>query len=152
MSAVYDEVKRKAMHQQVRGFTTMGGSSEPLLVSLSEYSSSSITQFIGSVFIAGATVLYVLQADVDQLGAQANVVPIKGHHQFPVLAQFNTETMALGGSWVVSEPEINASEVVSLPWSRKVIYSRKVKIKTADMQRRPLRNIIDDFVEDEGNG
>ena len=60
--------------------------------------------------------------------------------------------MSIGGPWVTSEPEVYRSDIVMLPWKRKVIGSGHIRLKTAELPRRKPRTIIGDYLADEGNG
>ena len=153
MSAVYDDMRR-TMRRQDGDFTTMYCEPvEPVAGTISEYSSSSLAQYVGSAFITSAAVIYALHGQPDEMGDRARIVPVRGGQIFPIphIGQTDTSTMSLGGAWVASEPE-DSSGIVNLRWPRKVIFSGKVQFKTAQLPRRAPRTIVGDFFADEGNG
>jgi hypothetical protein len=152
MSAVYDDAKQKALHRPARGFATMHDEPVEALTGMTEYSSSSLGQYVGSAFITGARVIYAWHSDPQEIGERAKLLPLRGGQIFPLVGETSTSTMSLGGAWITSEPEVYSSGVVTLPWARKVIYSGKVKFKTAQLRRRAPRTIIGDFNAEEGNG
>jgi|SRR6266850_106370 len=151
MSAVYDDVKRKAMQQQARGFTTMLDEAGPPVAGMpSDYSSSSLGQYIGSAFITGAVVLYATHhGDENAMGERAKVQPVRAGQIFPFIGHTDTSTMSLASSWLASEPEVYNSGVLDLPWSRKVLYSGEVHFTRQQLQRRGPRTIIADDVGEE---
>jgi len=153
MSAVYEEVKRKAMRQQVQGFATMYGEpAEPMAGIISEYSSSTVGQDVGSTFLTGPIILYAQHGEPHEMGDRAKILPVRGERLFPLFGQSHTSTMSLGSAWVAAEPEVYNGGVVRLPWARRVICSGKVRFKTAQLPRRLPRTLVGDFLDDEGNG
>lgn len=153
MSAVFDDVKKKATPRAGGVFSTLHGESlESGAGIFPEYSFSSLGQYFGSAFPTDAVVIYALHGEPDELGDRSKIVPIRGGQIFPLVGQTHTSTMSLGGAWVASEPEVYNSGVVNLPWTRKVIFSGKVQFKTALLRRRAPRTIVGDFLADEGNG
>jgi hypothetical protein len=150
MSAVYDDVKRKAMQQQARGFTTMLDEAGPPVGGMpSEYSSSSLGHYIGSAFLTGAVVLYATHGDENAIGKLAKVQPVRAGQIFPFIGQTDTSSMSLASPWLASEPEVYNSGVLDLPWSRKVLFSGELQFATHQLQRRPPRTIIADDVGEE---
>ncbi len=153
MSAVFDDVKKNVTPRAGRVFSTLHGESlESGAGIFPEYSFSSLGQYFESAFISGASVIYALHGEPDELGDRSKVVPVSGAQIFPLLGQTHTSTMSLGGAWIASEPEVYNSGVVNLPWTRKVIFSGKVQFKTSQLPRRAPRTIVSDFLADEGNG
>ena len=151
MNAVYESVRQKAMRRQAGGFATMHG--EPAVhVTIPEYSSSSLKQYVGSAFVSGAVMLYALHEEPHVMGDRAGIFPVSGASLFPLLGETNTSTMSIGGPWVSSEPEAYNSEIVRLPWKRKVIRSGRIQLRTAELPRRKPRTIIGDYLADEGYG
>ena len=152
MSAVYNDVRTKAVLRQAGGFATMYDEpAESAAGANSVYSSSSLGQYVGSAFITGAAVLYAWHGEPNEMGDRQMLRPIQSENIFPLVGQTHTGTMSIGGAWVAAEPDVYSSGVVNLPWARKIIFSGKVQFKTAQLARRKPRTIIGDFA-DEGNG
>jgi hypothetical protein len=149
MSAVFDDAKSRALHEQARGFTTVP--TTPAAGVMPEYSSSSLGGYVRSAFMTGAVIVYALHGEQHDVGESVGgkVLPLRGAQVFPLIGETDTSTMSLGSAWVASEPEVYNSGVLKLPWERKVIYSRNAAVKTSQLPRRAPRTIIADFLDEE---
>ena len=148
MSAVFDDVKSKAIRRQAGGFAATQTDD---VTAEFEMSLSTVERHVGAVDDRYAFMIYVPHVDPHEIGGRAKVFRVPRGNVFPVLGETLTSTMSIGGSWVASDVDVFSSGVVSLPWKRKVIYSGRVQLKLAQLPKRKPRTIIGDHFADEGN-
>ena len=149
MSAVYDEVKRKALLQQRSGFATMYGSPSDVSSGGLENSASSVAGAVGSAFITAGAVLYALQSGGEGVQDRASVWPVHVGQAYPLLGDRHASTMSLGSQWVGEEVQLYDAGIVTLPWSRKVIHSGEVLFRASELPRRIPTTWIGDLSSDE---